>query len=196
VTWTRWAATALVLTTLVVGAVSISCTTTSKTTPTAAEDPIARGRRITYTSGCMDCHTPGTFYGTTDTTRLLSGSELGWTGPWGTTYPRNLTPDVATGIGSWTEDQIITAVREGRRPDGSPLLPPMPWPMYAHLTDEDAHALAAYLKSIPPVVHEMPKQQPPGETPSRPALIFPGPPEWDGRNLPPPPAAGDTTAAH
>jgi mono/diheme cytochrome c family protein len=168
--------------------VSISCTATSKSTATV-EDPIARGHRITYTSGCMDCHTPGTLYGMPDTTRLLSGSELGWKGPWGVTYPRNLTPDSATGIGSWTEEQIMTAVREGHRPDGTPLLPPMPWPMYAHLTDEDAHALAAYLKSIPPVVHEMPKQQPPGETPSHPSLIFPAPPEWDARNLPPQPGA-------
>ena len=197
-TWTRWAATALVLTTLAAGAVTISCTATPKPTATA-EDAIARGRRITYTSGCMDCHTPGTFYGMPDTTRLLSGSELGWVGPWGVTFPRNLTPDSATGIGTWTEEQIVTAVREGRRPDGSPLLPPMPWPMYAHLTDEDAHALAAYLKSIPPVVHEMPKQQPPGQAPSHPALTFPAPPEWDGRNLPPPPgapASGATPSSH
>ena len=186
--WTRWAVTALVLTTLAAGAASISCTATSKSTQ-AAEDPIARGRRITYTAGCMDCHTPGGLYGAPDTTRLLSGSELGWQGPWGVTFPRNLTPDSATGIGSWTEDQIVTAVREGRRPDGSPLLPPMPWPMYAHMTDEDVHALAAYLKSIPPVVHEMPKQQRPGEAPSHPALIFPAPPAWDAQNLPPPPVA-------
>jgi mono/diheme cytochrome c family protein len=192
-TWTRWAAVSLAVATLGTGAALISCTATSKS-PVAAEDPIERGRRITYTSGCMDCHTPGTFYGMPDTTRLLSGSELGWKGPWGVTYPRNLTPDSATGIGTWTKEQIVTAVRQGHRPDGSPLLPPMPWPMYSHLTDEDAYALATYLKSLPPVVHEVPKRQPPGETPSHPALIIPAPPEWDGRNLPPPtaPAAGGT----
>jgi mono/diheme cytochrome c family protein len=187
-TWNRWAATGLALLPLAAALASYSCTGTAKSAM-SAEDKLARGRRVVYTSGCMDCHTPGTFFGMPDTTRLLSGSELGWQGPWGVTYPRNLTPDSTTGIGAWTEEQIVTAVREGRRPDGTPLLPPMPWPMYAHLTDEDAYALAAYLKSIPPVVHEVPKVQRPGEAPVRPALVFPPPPEWDGRHLPPPQAS-------
>lgn len=187
-TWTRWAASALALLALV--ALVVSCANTPQATVAAAEDPLARGARVVWTSGCVDCHTPGTFYGAPDTTRMLSGSELGWQGPWGTTYPRNLTPDAATGIGSWTEEQIVTAVRQGRRPDGTPILPPMPWPMYAQLTDEDAYALAKYLKSIPPVVHEMPRTQPPGQTPSRPAFVLPAPPEWDGRNVAPAAAGG------
>jgi mono/diheme cytochrome c family protein len=197
VTWTRWAPCALFVATAVAAASSLSCTTASEQTPAtttaSAEDKLARGRRITYTSGCMDCHTPGTFYNAPDTTRLLSGSELGWTGPWGTTYPRNLTPDSTTGIGSWTEEQIVIAVREGRRPDGSPILPPMPWPVYSHMTDEDAYALAAYLKSIPPVVHQVPAVDKPGAKPSRPSFVLPAPPEWDARNMPAPgsaPAAG------
>ena len=153
-----------------------------------AEDQLTRGRRLTYTSGCMDCHTPGSFYGAPDTTRLLAGSELGWTGPWGTTYPRNLTPDSTTGIGTWTEDQIVTALREGHRPDGTPLLPPMPWPLYAHLTDSDAHAIAHFLKTIPPVHHEVPKVLKPGEKAPT-AFLLPPPPAFDAKNLPPPPAA-------
>ena len=192
-TWRRWAAVGLAIVTLATCLMSLSCTTTEKAVATAvAEDPVVRGARIVYTSGCVDCHTPGSFYGAPDTTRMLSGSELGWTGPWGTSFPRNLTPDSTTGIGTWTEDQIVTAVREGRRPDGSPLLPPMPWPVYSHLTDEDAHALAKYLKSLPPVTHQAPKVVPPGQKPDRPALVFPPPPEWDARNLPPPPAAAAT----
>jgi len=186
VTWTRWAASTLAVAALV--ALAVSCATTQQPTA-AAEDPVARGKRVAFTSGCVDCHTPGTFYGAMDTTRMLSGSELGWQGPWGITYSRNLTPDVSTGLGSWTEEQIVTAIREGRRPDGTPILPPMPWPMFSQLTDEDAHALARYLKSLPPIVHEMPKAQAPGERPARPILTFPAPPEWDARNLPPPPAA-------
>ncbi len=187
-TWTRWTAVGMTIVTLAAGAISLSCSSNSPTT-VATEDPVARGARVVYTSGCMDCHTPGSLYGMPDTTRMLSGSELGWQGPWGISFPRNLTPDSATGIGSWTAEQIVTAIREGRRPDGTALLPPMPWPMYSHLTDEDARAVAAYLKSLPPIVHEMPKVQPPGELPKRPVLAFPAPPEWDGRNLPPPPAA-------
>jgi len=152
-----------------------------------AEDALARGRRITYTSACMDCHTPGSFYGAPDTTRLLSGSELGWTTPLGTAYAANLTPDSSTGIGTWTEDQIVTAVREGHRPDGTPLLPPMPWPVYSHMTDADVHALAHYLKSIPAVHHDVPKDLKPGEKAPT-AVVFPPPPAYDAKKLPPPPA--------
>lgn len=194
-TWRRWAAVGLAIVTLTASVMSLSCSTAqnaANTVAAAVEDPLVRGGRIVFTSGCVDCHTPGSFYGAPDTTRMLSGSELGWTGPWGTSFPRNLTPDSTTGIGSWTEDQIVTAVREGHRPDGSPLLPPMPWPVYSHLTDEDAHALAKYLKSIPPIVHEVPKVVPPGKMPNRPAFVLPAPPEWDARNMPPPPATGTT----
>jgi len=187
-TWIRTAAVGITVIGLAAGVASLSCSSTTAKTE-VAEDPIAHGARIVFTSGCVDCHTPGTFYGMPDTTRWLSGSELGWQGPWGVTFPRNLTPDMETGIGKWTEAQIVTAIREGRRPDGTPLLPPMPWPMYSHLTDKEAYAVAAYLKTIPPVVHDVPKVVPPGAKSDRPMLVFPPPPEWDGRNLPPPPAA-------
>jgi mono/diheme cytochrome c family protein len=194
VIWRRWAALGLAILALTAGMMSLSCNAAQNAANTAAavEDPIAHGGRIVYTSGCADCHTPGALYGAPDTTRWLSGSELGWTGPWGTSFPRNLTPDSATGIGAWTEEQIITAVREGRRPDGSPLLPPMPWQVYSHFTDAEVGALAKYLKSIPAVVHDVPKVVPPGKMPNRPALVFPAPPEWDARNLPPPPATAST----
>lgn len=157
---------------------------------------IARGAAISWSSGCVDCHTPGTFYGTPDTTRHLSGSELGWEGPWGVTFPRNLTPDPETGIASWTEEQIVTAVRTGMRPDGTMLLPPMPWPAYSRMSDADAYALAAYLKSIPAIRHKAPDRIPPGTKTTAPRLIFPAPTEWDGRNLPPPPGSQtDSTRA-
>lgn len=192
--WTKWMGAMLLLGVAAVAVVAISCTSRSRATANASssEELIARGRRITYTSGCMDCHTPGTFYGNSDTTRNLSGSELGWEGPWGVTFPRNLTPDVETGIGSWSEEEIITAVRQGRRPDNTPLLPPMPWPMYAHLTDDDARALAAYLKSIPPVKHQVPDRIPPGQKYEGPRLSFPPPPAWDGQNL----SVAAATSAH
>ncbi len=158
-----------------------------------AEQKIARGRMLTLASGCNDCHTPGSLYGAPDTTRLLSGSELGWNGPWGVSYGRNLTPDHETGIGTWTEAQIVTAFTEGRRPDGSPLLPPMPWPSFAHFPREDAEAIAAFLKSIPAVSHAMPPALAPGQPVTGSVLVFPPPPAWDARNLPPPPASGSST---
>jgi cytochrome c553 len=152
-------------------------------------DKVTRGHYLVIGSSCADCHTPGTLYGAADTTRWLSGSELGWVGPWGTTYPRNLTPD-STGLGAWTEEQIYTTLKTGHRPDGSVLLPPMPWQNVSNYSDDDIHAIAAYLKSIPPVAHKAPDRLPPGVKPKGPAMVFPPPPAWDAKNLPPPPAGG------
>ncbi len=148
------------------------------------EEKIARGRQISYTSACHDCHTPGGLYGAPDSTRMLSGSELGWEGPWGVSFPRNLTPDMESGIGSWSEKDIVTAIRTGIRPDLTPIMPPMPWPMYSHLSDEDAYALAAFLKSLPPVNHKAPDHIMPGATVSAARVSFPPPPAWDAQNLP------------
>jgi mono/diheme cytochrome c family protein len=199
--WTRWMVGLVSFGAVVTSVAMISCAGAPQGTPAmTAEQKIERGRRVVYTSGCVDCHTPGTFYGTPDTTRMLSGTELGWEGPWGVSYPRNLTPDMETGLGTWSEDDIVRAVRQGVRPDNTPLLPPMPWPMYAHLTDEDAYALAAYLKSLPPIVHKVPDVIPPGKPATGARLIFPPPPAWDAQNLPPPPGAGgapaDSSATH
>jgi mono/diheme cytochrome c family protein len=192
--WTRWivvaASSAVVFAALSVASCSApQPPAAQQKTEMTLEEKIARGRVISWSSGCNDCHTPGTFYGAPDTTRLLSGSELGWKGPWGVTYPRNLTPDSTTGIASWTEDQIITAFRQGHRPDGTPLLPPMPWPAFSRMSDDDAHALAAFIKSLPPVHHKAPDVIPPGGKATGPMMVFPPPPAWDGKNLPPPPAA-------
>ena len=181
--WLRWTVLALTLS-AAVGAAVTSCSSVRESRAEAQAEKIARGRRVSFTSGCQDCHTPGTFFGAMDSTRMLSGSELGWEGPWGVSYPRNLTPDMETGIGRWSEEEIVTAIRAGHRPNQTMLLPPMPWQMYAHLTDEDAYALAAFLKSLPPVRHRVPDPIPPGQPATGPRLTFPAPPEWDGRNLP------------
>lgn len=147
---------------------------------------VKRGEYLVTLMGCNDCHTPGTFYGSPDFSRRLSGSELGWTGPWGVAFPRNLTPDPETGLGKWTDEQIITAFRTGQRPDGRMLAPFMPYASFSHLTDEDAHAIVAYLRSLPPIVHHVPDVVPPGEKYDGAAMVFPPPPAWDA---PRPPAA-------
>jgi mono/diheme cytochrome c family protein len=149
-------------------------------TQEAAFDSVAHGRYLTAIMSCNDCHTPGTLFGAPDTTRLLSGSEVGWQGPWGVSYARNLTPDSLTGIGTWTSEQIVNALRTGQRPDGSHiLLPPMPWPMYTGLTDKDAYCIAAYMKSIPAVSHKVPDIVPPGQKVKGPVIPFPQPSAWD-----------------
>jgi mono/diheme cytochrome c family protein len=149
------------------------------------EERVALGAHLVVVTGCNDCHTPGGLYGAPDASRTLAGSELGWMGPWGTTYASNLTPDVETGIGSWNEEQIVAALRTGQRPDGTPILPPMPWPNFARLTDEEAYALAAYLKSLPPVRHAKPANLPPGAKAAGPVIAIPAPGAWDAPKVTP-----------
>ncbi len=177
----RWFAVYLVLVALAGATLAISCApqTARQAATSTAADTLARGRYLATVGGCGDCHTPGTLYGTPDMTRQLSGSELGWSGPWGTSYPRNLTPDSQTGIGDWTPPQIVNAIRTGTRPNGTRLLPPMPWPELANLTDADAHAVALYLKSLPTVAHKVPEVLPPGKKCTGPAFILPPPAAWD-----------------
>lgn len=144
-----------------------------------ADDRIAKGKYLVTIMGCNDCHTPGTFYGAPDMERFLSGSELGWVGPWGVVYAANLTPDDETGLGQWTPEQIAKAIRSGNRPDGRQLAPAMPWLNYSALTDSDVLAIAAYLKTLKPVKHAVPKPVEPGGKVEGPVLAFPPPPAWD-----------------
>ena len=62
-------------------------------------------------------------------------------------YARNITPDMETGIGSWSEDDIVNAIRNGQQPDGKYYGPPMSFGWYSGMSDTDAHAIAAYLKT-------------------------------------------------
>jgi mono/diheme cytochrome c family protein len=71
-------------------------------------------------------------------------------------FGSNLTPDLETGIGKWTDEQIMRAIREGVRPDGSMIGPPMPFDMYRRIADEDMLAIVAYLRSLPPVSNPVP----------------------------------------
>jgi len=121
--------------------------------PAAADDAqIQRGKYLVIVSGCSDCHTPGGLIGQPDASRYLAGSNVGFAIPGaGIFVGQNLTPDKETGIGDWSVDQIVTGIRTGKRPDGSMMSGVMPYPALAHLTDEDAQAIAAFLKSIPAV---------------------------------------------
>jgi len=189
--WTRWTAVALVAVAALCALLSLSCstaTTTQTAAPAAmtAEQKVARGAYIMGTYSCGDCHTPGSLYGAPDTTRRFSGSELGWVGPWGVVYAANLTPD-STGLAAWSEDQIVNVFKTGIRPDGRQLAPIMPWMALSHMTDDDLHAIVAYLKSLPPVKHVAPKPVPPTEKPKGAVVMFPPPPAWDAMNLPKPP---------
>ncbi|HEY6194340.1 MAG TPA: cytochrome c [Candidatus Eisenbacteria bacterium] len=160
---------------------AISCSTNKPSaTAVARPDPVVRGRYLVTIMSCNDCHTPGYFYGAPDTLRRLAGSDLGWVGPWGVVHARNLTPDSATGIGSWTIEQIVTALRSGNTPSGVQLAPIMPWENYSSILDQDdAMAIASYLKSLPPVTHKNLDRIPPTAKPSGATIAFPPPPAWD-----------------
>lgn len=140
------------------------------------EAMIARGKYLTTIGGCNDCHSPKvmTAHGPEpDTTRLFSGHPreeklenviktkdwlvmnngfTAFVGPWGISYAANLSPD-DTGIGNWKLEQFITALRKGKSKgieSNRDLLPPMPWQMYRHMTDQDIEAVFTYLKSLTP----------------------------------------------
>ena len=156
---------------------------------TVTVDPVQRGEHLVNSIGCHDCHTPKKFTEqgmTLDTERLLSGYPADQklasydmqtaksyvlftmdltsaTGPWGTSFAANLTPD-DSGIGTWSEAQFLNAIKKGKYKglDGSrDLLPPMPWQSYKNLPDDDLKAIFAYLKSIKPIQNVIPSPIPP-----------------------------------
>jgi mono/diheme cytochrome c family protein len=137
----------------------------------AQTDLQARGRYLTTIMDCGGCHTPGALAGNPDGQRLLAGSNIGFELPGlGVVYPRNLTPDPETGLGRWTDAEILRALRQGQGRDGRALAPIMPWPAYGILTDDDARAIVAFLRSVPPVRFEVPPYAKTGEKPTAPYL--------------------------
>ncbi len=156
---------------------------------------VERGKYLVTMGACHDCHSPKAMTDkgpVLDEKRLLSGhpadvptapvpagvlSETGWVamgnahltawaGPWGVSYSRNLTPDQATGLGSWTEEMFLNTIRRGKHQgEGRDLLPPMPWQMYAQGTDEDLKAIFAYLQSVPAIENAVPEPIPPAGPP-------------------------------
>ena len=167
--------------------VLVGSTAPARATETSA---VERGKYLVEAIGCADCHTPlvmGPNGPERDLARDLSGHPqdlvlpaapampagwmaLGastltaWSGPWGTSFTANLTPDEETGLGTWTADQFVETIRTQRHMGrGRPLLPPMPAAFYANLGDEDLRAIFAYLQSIPAVRNRVPEPLPPAE---------------------------------
>jgi len=129
-----------------------------------AESPVDRGKYLVTLAGCNDCHTPGYFFGKPDMASYLAGSDVAFEIPGLGAFPgRNITPDKETGIGTWSEEQIITALTQGKRPDGRILAPIMPYHSFSYLTKDDAAAVAAFLQSLPPIKHAVDGPFKPGE---------------------------------
>jgi hypothetical protein len=158
----------------------------AQSNPSAVE----RGKYLVKLAGCGDCHSPKVMTDkglAEDHTRLLSGQPadepvkaapagLGsdgwiaagnghftaWAGPWGVSFASNLTSHKKTGLGNWTDEQFIKAMRTGKhRGFGRQILPPMPWFNLAAASDEDLAAILAYLHSLPPIENKVPEPIPP-----------------------------------
>ncbi len=132
-----------------------------------AETLLERGTYLVNSIvACGNCHTQQTPNGPVNDMELAGGLLIEQ--PAFTVYTPNITPDAETGIGEWTDQQIIDAIREGRRPDGSIMGPPMPFVWYRNMSDEDARAIVAYLRSVKPVRNAV----------DRPQYSFPLPPSY------------------
>ena len=142
----------------------------------ATGNGVARCEYLVRIGGCNHCHTPGNFLGEPDRSRFRGGSDVGFDVPGeGIFVAPNLTPDNETGLGSWSRDEIVTAIQTGVRPDGRILAPIMPWRAFAGLTKSDAGAIANYLKSLRPVGYKAQGPFGPGENPPvlRMMVVFP-----------------------
>jgi hypothetical protein len=96
---------------------------------------------------------------------MATATNTAFAGPWGVSFTMNLTPDPETGLGKWTEEMFINALKTGRHEGkGRPILPPMPWPMIGKLDEGDLKALFTYLQSLPPVRNRVPQPIDPPES--------------------------------
>ena len=122
--------------------------------PGAAEDDlVSRGAYLAAAAGCKSCHTDTE----NDGPDYAGGHRLET--PFGDFYTPNITPDEATGIGSWNDADFVAAVREGRSPAGKAYYPAFPYASYAGMTDEDVLAIKAYLDSLPAVRAQAPDNE-------------------------------------
>lgn len=149
---------------------------------------VERGKYLVTMIGCSDCHTPlkmGARGPEPDMARFLSGhpeaigslpsapahgpwlwagaaTNTAFSGPWGVSYAANLTPDRNSGLGIWTEEMFVKAIRTGRHMGQSrEILPPMPWPAFRTASDEDLKSIYAFLRTVKPVANHVPDVQPP-----------------------------------
>ncbi len=111
-------------------------------------DLIARGRYVFAAANGCGCHT--------EPKMPVNSGGRRYDGPFGSVFSANITPDRETGIGGWTDEQIITAIRLGRRPNGDRLIPVHPYTVFNGMAEEDLRALVAFLRTLPPVRRSTP----------------------------------------
>lgn len=131
----------------------------------ASKQQIERGRYLVMITGCNDCHTPDFLAtgGKTPEKDRLTGGELGWRGPWGTTYPVNL----RLFFQDLGEEQWIQLAKEIQR------RPPMPYFSLNAMTPADLRAIYSYMRYLGPAGKPAPKFVPPDKEPPKPFVQFP-----------------------
>ncbi|MBE7941425.1 MULTISPECIES: cytochrome C [Ramlibacter] len=134
----------------------------------AGRGEIERGRYLVTIGGCNDCHTPGwgPTGGKVPEQEWLVGDKVGFSGPWGTTYPANL----RLLMQGMTQAQWVQSASTRQ------LRPPMPWFNLHAMTPEDLAAIYAFVHALGPRGEAAPAYLPPGQKPAGPAILFPAPP--------------------
>jgi mono/diheme cytochrome c family protein len=152
----------------------LEATTIFDAPPTTGATPVnreaaARGKYLVELLGCGACHTDGALIGEANMHRWLAGSSVGiaYTNPMafrrpGIVFPPNITPHAETGIGRWSRQQVVDAIRAGAGRHGKGRILVMPWQGYSKLSDEDAFAIVEYLRSIEPINFRVPENVAPG----------------------------------
>jgi len=135
---------------------ALSCVLTACSGAQDEEALLARGTYLVEgVTACGNCHTPKDANALPLADMPLAGSfvvEI----PEFRAYAPNITPDNETGIGTWSDEEIMRAIREGVRPDGTIIGPPMPIASYRGMSDTDVRAIVAYLRTVPPVRNVVP----------------------------------------
>ncbi|GAB3045687.1 hypothetical protein GCM10026915_05150 [Simiduia litorea] len=152
---------------------------TAPTPITQATELSIQGAYLVTLLGCGTCHTDGALTGNANSKFLLAGSNTGiaTSNPLksakpGIVFPPNLTPDPTTGLGNWSETDIVLMLRAGEDRHGIRQSAVMPWAAYAQLSDQDARAIAHYLKRLAPVQHQVPTRVREGQASDKPHVYF------------------------
>ncbi len=149
-------------------AFAAGCTASASDAPrephTAAASPVEAGRYLVTVAGCNDCHTDGYLFngGNVPEAERFLGSSMGWRGPWGTSYPRNLRITVTT----MTEDAWVQMLKTRTG------LPPMPWMNVSQMAEADMRAIYQYFRSLGPTGQQPPNPVPADQEPTTPYLLL------------------------
>lgn len=148
-------------------ALGLTSAVSAQTAAGAVGASAERGRYLVQVAGCNDCHTPGYAMksGQVPESQWLTGDALGWRGGWGTTYAANL----RLRLGAMSEEEWLRVARLAE------YRPPMPWYNLRTMSEEDLRSIWRYVRSLGPAGEPAPAYVPPGQMPTGPVVLFPGP---------------------